>query len=232
MRLDKFLTHTGRATRSEAGRLVRQGAIAVDGICVKSAAVHIDPEVQTVTLFGQVVPYQTYTYLMLHKPAGYVSATDDPRQTTVLELLPPELRRIGLFPCGRLDRDTVGLLLLTNDGPLAHRLLSPKHHVEKTYAFTCAVPFSDICAMEAGVTLEDGYTTLPCRVVMTTPTEGQITVTEGKYHQIKRMFEAFDNRITSLCRITFGGIELDASLSRGDFRPLTQEEIQLLQSHT
>lgn len=232
MRIDKFLTHTGRATRTEAGRLLRQGAVTVDGVPVKSASAHIDPETQVVALHGQVIPYQVYTYLMLHKPDGYISATDDPRQKTVLELLPPELQRIGLFPCGRLDRDTVGLLILTNDGALSHRLLSPRHHVKKTYAFTCERPFSQVAQMEQGVTLEDGYVTLPCKVTMQAPTQGEITLTEGKYHQIKRMFEAFDNRITSLCRIRFGGIDLDPALPCGDYRPLTEAELALLRSHT
>ncbi len=231
MRLDKFLTHTGKVTRSEGSKLIRKGAVTVDGAVVKDPALHIDPDTQKITLSGALLTHEEFTYLMLNKHAGYVSATDDPRQTTVLELLPKELQRRNLFPCGRLDKDTVGLLILTNDGALAHRLLSPRHHVAKTYAFTCASPLTQIKEMEQGVTLEDGYRTLPCRLSLSSPTQGKITVTEGKYHQIKRMFEAFNNKITFLERREFASIPLDPSLARGEYRPLTEEEIAVLQAH-
>ncbi len=232
MRLDKFLTHTGKVTRSEGGKLIRRGAVTVDGEVCKDPAIHIDPDAQQITLCGELLTHAQFTYLMLNKPAGYVSATDDPRQTTVLELLPKELQRRNLFPCGRLDKDTVGLLLLTNDGALAHRLLSPRHHVTKTYAFHCASPLTAQAEMEQGVTLEDGYQTLPCKLTLSSPTQGTITVTEGKYHQIKRMFEAFDNKITYLERIAFASIPLDPNLERGQYRPLTETEIAILQAHT
>ncbi len=233
MRLDKFFVHTGRATRSEAVKLIRSGAVTVDGNPQRDPSVHIDPETQTVCLRAEIVPYQQYTYLMLNKPQGYISATDDPRQKTVLHLLSEQEQRLGLFPCGRLDKDTVGLLVLTNDGALAHRLLSPKHHVEKTYYFECesALTKADCAALETGVTLEDGYETLPCRIRMQGETKGEITITEGKFHQIKRMLEARANRITFLRRITFGSIPLDPDLQEGEYRPLSKEEIDLLQSH-
>ncbi len=233
MRLDKFFVHTGRATRSEAGKLIRAGAVCVDGQAARDPSAHIDPEVQTVTLRGEVIPYRLYTYLMLNKPQGYISATDDPRQLTVLELLSPQEKRMGLFPCGRLDKDTVGLLILTNDGDLAHRLLSPRHHVEKTYYFECeqVITPADCAKLEAGVTLEDGYETLPCRMELCSETSGNITLTEGKFHQIKRMMEAVDNRIVYLKRVRFGKIPLDERLAEGDYRPLTEAEIAILQAH-
>jgi 16S rRNA pseudouridine516 synthase len=233
MRLDKFFVHVGRATRSEATKLIRSGAVTVDGIPLRDPSAHIDPEAQCVCLRGELVPYRLYTYLMLNKPQGYISATDDPRQKTVLHLLSEQEQRLGLFPCGRLDKDTVGLLILTNDGALAHRLLSPKHHVEKTYSFECESPLHalDCAALEAGVTLEDGYQTLPCRIRMYSETKGEITITEGKFHQIKRMLQARENRITFLRRISFGNIALDPDLKEGEYRPLTKEEIDLLQSH-
>ncbi len=233
MRLDKFLVHVGYASRSEGAKLIRSGCVFVDGTVCKSPSDHIDPESQEISVRGEVLSYQRFTYLMLNKPAGYISATDDPRQKTVLELLPETQQRLGLFPCGRLDRDTVGLLILTNDGDLAHRLLSPKHHVAKSYFFHCSHPLlqREIERLEQGVTLEDGYQTLPCQVNMETPTQGIITVTEGKFHQIKRMLQACGNQITYLKRVTFGEIPLDASLEEGQWRPLTQSEIDQLQSH-
>ncbi len=233
MRLDKFFVHTGHASRSEAGKLIRAGAVCIDGTVARDPSLHIDPAAQTVTLRGEVIPYRLYTYLMLNKPQGYISATDDPRQQTVLELLSPQEKRMGLFPCGRLDKDTVGLLILTNDGDLAHRLLSPRHHVEKTYYFECerAIAPADCAKLEAGVTLEDGYETLPCRIELSGKTSGHITLTEGKFHQIKRMMEAVDNRIVYLKRVSFGKIPLDASLAEGDYRPLSETEIATLQAH-
>ena len=162
---------------------------------------------------------------MLNKPDGYVSATDDPNEKTVLDLVDPEDRRKGLFPCGRLDKNTLGLVILTNDGENAHRLLSPKHHVSKVYKFSAAKPLSqeDTEKLEKGVDI-GGYLTKPCKVTLTGENEGEITLTEGKYHQIKRMLEAVDNKITYLERISFGDIKLDTSLCRGEWRYLTPKE--------
>ena len=170
---------------------------------------------------------------MLNKPEGYVSATDDKSLPYVTELLPDELRRRELFPVGRLDRDTVGLMILTNNGQLAHSVLSPKHHVEKVYRFTAAEPLKEGAeeTFRDGVTLADGY---ECKSAILTldkgRTSGEIVLTEGKYHQIKRMIASTNNRVTSLERISFGGIALDTSLSRGEWRYLTDEEIALLES--
>jgi 16S rRNA pseudouridine516 synthase len=169
---------------------------------------------------------------MLNKPEGYVSATEDTLSPTVLTLLPEELQRIGLFPCGRLDKNTLGLMLLTNNGPLSHKLLSPKNHVAKKYRFTVKFPISenDVTALEAGVDI-GGYLTAPCKVEMTDEKNGYITLTEGRYHQIKLMAEAVHNQITYLERVTFGPIALDTSLERGQWRYLTAEEQEMLESH-
>ena len=233
MRLDKFLVSTGRISRSDAGRAARGGKITVNGIVEKKADRHIDPDKDVVTLCGERIVYRRYTYILLNKPSGYVSATEDGRDPTVLTLLPEDLQRIGLFPCGRLDKYTLGLMLLTNDGELSHKLLSPRHHVEKRYAYTCRLPLSkeDMEQLELGVELEDGYVTKPARMIAEAESQrGVIVLTEGKYHQIKRMFEAVGNKIETLERVTFGPISLDPALSRGEWRYLTDDEIALLQS--
>lgn len=225
MRLDRFLSEMGLATRTESAKAVRAGQITVNGTRPKTASIHIDPEKDRVIFQGRAVVYRRFTYLMLNKPDGYLSATEDSRDPTVLDLLPTELRRLELFPCGRLDKNTLGFLLLTNDGDLAHKLLSPRYHVEKTYRYECAVPLSeaDAGALEAGVDIGD-CVTKPAKVVRESDCVGTVTVTEGKFHQIKRMFEAVDNKIVGLERVSFGGIPLDPSLGRGEFRPLSDEE--------
>lgn len=226
MRIDKLLSELGLCSRKESALLVKQRALLLDGKPVTKASDPIDPATQTLTLKGEPVRYKRFFYVMLNKPEGYVSSTDDPGAPTVMELLPEQYRKAGLFPCGRLDRNTLGLMLLTNNGPLAHRLLSPKHHVEKTYAFFVKFPLSseDVAQLEKGVTLETGEQTRPCRLVLDSPTSGRITLTEGKYHQIKRMAKAVHNQITYLERIAFGPLTLDPALSRGEWRELTLEE--------
>jgi len=232
MRIDKLLSELGLCTRREAAKIAKSGGILIDGIPERDASRHIDPEKSRVTLLGREVVYQKYTYVMLNKPEGYVSATDDRSLPYVTELLPEELRRRELFPVGRLDRDTVGLMILTNNGPLAHSLLSPKHHVKKEYYFTSAEPLDREAeaAFKSGITLADGYECKPAELYLEeSRREGRIVLTEGKYHQIKRMIASRDNRVTALERISFGGIELDRSLSRGQWRYLTGEEIDLLE---
>lgn len=224
MRIDKLLTHEGIASRKEAGRLAKAGRITVNGVPVRSADGHIDPRKDKVCVNGVPVIFKEHIYIMLNKPAGYVSATEDGKLPTVLELLPENLQGRGLFPCGRLDKDTLGLMILTNDGDSAHRRLSPKHHAEKSYAFECKLPLEHLEELEKGATLEDGYVTLPSKIVKTGENSGVITLIEGKYHQIKRMFESVGNKITYLERITFAGIELDRTLERGQWRYLTAEE--------
>ena len=228
LRLDKYITENGLASRSDAGRSIRFGEVRVNGQPVRDPSFHIDPETDRVSYKGEEIIYRRFTYIMMNKPEGVLSATEDSRQTTVLDLLDKRLKRIGLFPCGRLDKDTVGLLILTNDGQLSHKLLSPRHHVPKTYRFETEKPLSRLDELEAGVTLEDGLVTKPCTVTPEGERRGTITITEGKFHQIKRMFEAVDNRITFLERIDFAGIPLDPNLPRGSWRYLTPEEESLI----
>ena len=232
MRLDKFISEMGLASRKEAAIAAKRGQLWVDGAPERDTSKHIDPDRQTVTFMGREVLYRRYTYVMLNKPEGYVSATEDSRLPVVTELLPEELRRQELFPVGRLDRDTVGLMILTNNGPLAHTLLSPKRHVEKEYIFECAepLPIGAEDSFEVGITLRDGYECKPSELHCEAGRmRGRIVLTEGKYHQIKRMIASFDNRVTYLERVKFGGIPLDVSLSRGEWRYLTDGEIKLLE---
>ena len=232
MRIDKFLSNMGVASRTEAARAARAGQISVNGQIVKRADVHIDPEADEVVFCGRPIGYRKFTYILMNKPDGVVSATEDGRDKTVIDLLPDELRRLELFPCGRLDKHTLGLILLTDDGPLAHRLLSPKHHVKKSYRFEAKSEISELQRkyLESGATLEDGYVTKPATVeLFENARSGIITLTEGKYHQIKRMLESVENKITYLERITFGPLSLDEGLKRGEWRYLTDEEIKKLE---
>ena len=234
MRIDKFLSNMGIASRTESSKAARQGGILVNGVAVKKADVHIDPEKDMITYCGRKIEYRKYTYILMNKPDGVVSATEDGRDRTVIDLLPEELQRLSLFPCGRLDKHTLGLVMLTDDGDLAHRLLSPKHHVKKKYRFESKFPLSDeeIKYLEKGATLEDGYVTKPSRIeLFEDKRSGYITLTEGKYHQIKRMLESVNNKITYLERITFGPLALDEKLARGEWRFLTQNEIDELEKH-
>ncbi len=234
MRLDKYLVATGCCTRSVAKKQVRAGAVLVNGRAVRSSDVNIDENADTVTYCGAVVAYRKYTYIMLNKPQGYVSATEDTREPTVLDLIPAEARARGMFPCGRLDKNTLGLMLLTDNGELAHRLLAPKSHVAKTYRFKSKFPVSaeDAARFENGLVLEDGYETKPAKIELDEQGDsGYITLVEGKYHQIKRMLEALDNKITYLERISFGPLTLDDGLARGEWRYLTEKEIEALEEH-
>ena len=227
MRIDKLISELGIASRAETKAAAKKGMLLVNGEAVRDTARHIDPERDEVVFCGRTVEYNRFVYVMLNKPEGYVSATEDSRLPVVTELLDAELQRRELFPVGRLDRDTVGLMILTNDGRLAHTVLSPRHHVEKKYRFTSAVPMREGVEerFRDGVTLADGY---ECKsaVIELDPDRmgGVITLTEGKYHQIKRMVASEDNRVTSLERISFAGIPLDSSLGRGEWRYLTDAE--------
>ena len=230
MRLDKLLSECGVASRKESARAVRAGQVSVNGLPARTADVQVDPDADRIVYCGREVLWRKFVYVMLNKPDGYVSATEDGRgERVVTELLPEEYRKRGLFPCGRLDKHTLGLMLLTDDGQLSHRLLSPKRHVTKSYAFHVKFPLSkeDITSLEGGVDI-GGYTTKPCTVALENEREGIITITEGKYHQIKLMMEAVHNQITYLERITFGPLSLDAALERGEWRELTAEEIEAL----
>lgn len=232
MRIDKYISELGIASRKESARVARSGGVTVNGEVVKDLSRHIDPDSAKVCYLGRELVYRKFTYVMLNKPAGYVSATEDSRLPVVTELLPPELRKMELFPVGRLDRDTVGLMILTNNGKLAHSLLSPRHHVEKEYYFTAAEPLSTLAEekFSRGVVLADGY---ECKSAVIEMAEGRlsgrITLTEGKYHQIKRMIASLDNRVVELERIRFADITLDTGLERGEWRYLTDREISSLE---
>ena len=232
MRIDRFLSEMGIATRSEAKAAARSGGVLVNSLPVRDLSKHINPEEDRVSYLGRVIEYRAFTYVMLNKPEGYVSATEDSRLPVVTELLPEELRRLSLFPVGRLDRDTTGLMILTNNGPLAHELLTPRHHVAKEYIFRADEPLpADVVErFSEGVVLADGYECKSAEIVLDADRcGGKITLTEGKYHQIKRMVAASGSHVISLERISFGGIPLDSSLSRGEWRMLTSEEISLLE---
>lgn len=230
-----MISGLGIASRREVATACRRGGVTVNGAVQKDASVHIDPEKDAVVYLGTPLSYRKYTYVMLNKPEGYISATEDGRYPVVTELLSAELQKIGLFPCGRLDKDTTGLMILTDDGELTHKLLSPRYHKAKVYAFTCrdVLDGEAEAAFEKGLRI-DGYTCLPARLVLDpSRTSGRITLTEGKYHQIKRMLECYhDNKITTLSRLSFGGVALDPALAAGQWRMLTEEEIKVLKSDT
>lgn len=231
MRIDKFLSEMGIATRKEAASAAKKGGVLINGVPQKDTSKHIDPDADEVVFLGRRIEYAKFRYIMLNKPEGYVSATEDGRDPTVLELLPAEYQKFNLFPCGRLDKNTLGLMLITDDGELSHRLLSPKRHVDKKYYFHSKFPISekDVSLLEEGVILDDGYETKPSKIeLLGDGNEGYITLIEGKYHQIKRMLDAVGNKITYLERVTFGPLSLDPSLGRGEWRILTNEEITAL----
>lgn len=225
MRIDKFFSELGIFSRKECAEKLKQGLICVNGQTVKKGDFKIDEEKDEVYLSGERIFYKKYAYILVNKPSGYVSATEDERDKTVIDLLPDNFKKLNLFPCGRLDKDTVGLVILTNDGISAHNALSPKRHVEKKYFFTVADEYSDedIFAIEKGITLLDGYTTKPCKIERVDSFNGYITLTEGKYHEIKRLFGARKNKIVFLERISFSDIKL-GDLERGQWRYLTDEE--------
>ena len=230
MRLDKLISDSAALTRKEAAASIRAGQAAVNGTTVREPDCKVEPGTDSVVFRGAPIVWRRFVYAMLNKPAGYVSATDDRSLPYVLELFPPEYRKRGLFPVGRLDRDTTGLLVMTDDGQTAHRCLSPRRHVTKVYSFTCLSPLPP----EAEKAFADGMTLggEVCLPAILSPDEsrtaGTVTLTEGKYHQIKRMFERLGNKITTLKRESFAGIPLDPSLAPGEWRELTKEETETL----
>ena len=234
MRIDKFLSVTGCCSRSDAKRAIRGKNVLVNGKVAVTADMHIDEEHDEIVFFGKPVTYRKYTYIMLNKPEGVVSATEDGRDRTVLDLLPQGVRNDRMFPCGRLDKNTLGLVLITDNGDLAHKLLAPKSHVSKMYRFKSKFPVSpeEALRFENRIVLDDGYVTLPAKIELDADgMSGVITLTEGKYHQIKRMLEAINNKITYLERISFGPLELGSDLALGSWRYLSEEEIKLLEDH-
>lgn len=232
-RIDKLLASTGRWSRKEVRELVRRGQVLAGGVPVARPEEKYDPAHTAFQVQGEPVDCVPYVYVMLHKPAGVLTATEDRRQRTVLELLPDHLRRRGLSPVGRLDKDTTGLLLLTDDGPLAHRLLSPRHHVDKVYLAQVEghIDQTDVDAMAAGMVLEDGLQCLPAGLEPVGDGSAcLVTLHEGKYHQVKRMLAARGKPVLALKRISMGPIRLDGGLEPGSWRYLTPQEREALKS--
>ncbi|MBR5152882.1 MAG: rRNA pseudouridine synthase [Clostridia bacterium] len=234
MRLDKYLADCGAGSRSEIKKMIHKGFVTVDGVPCPKPETQLNPETAVVTLHGITLQYKKYIYLLLNKPQGYVSATWDKKLPTVLDLVPEEYLHFEPFPVGRLDIDTEGLCLLTNDGALAHRLLSPKSHIPKTYEATVegVVTEKDTDAFRQGVTLDDGYLTKPAELeILKSDTISQIrlTIYEGKFHQVKRMFEAVGKKVIFLKRIAMHRLWLDESLESGELRELLPEELHLLE---
>lgn len=229
-RLDKILAATGRWSRKEAKSLIKMGRVWVNGAAAARPEDKV-PENAVVTVDGHVISRERFCYVMLHKPAGVISSTEDPRETTVLTLLPKELRRQGLAPVGRLDKDTEGLLLLTNDGQLAHRLLAPGKHVDKVYYAEVAGRLDDTDreAFETGIVLGDGTQCLPGKLEILEPGDAcLVTIQEGKYHQVKRMLASRGKPVEYLKRISMGPLTLDRTLPVGSWRMLTDEEREKL----
>lgn len=228
IRLDKFLTETGSLTRSQAKEAAKKGRILVNGEAEKKTDRKIDPEKDEIVLDGKRISYAAYEYYMLNKPKGVVSVTEDKKYPTVVQLI-QDRKRTDLFPAGRLDIDTEGLLLITNDGELTHNLLSPKKHVDKVYLaeFEGIFPEDGKEQFQAGLILEDGVKTMPAHIIVN-GNQARLTIREGKFHQVKRMFQAVGCQVTYLKRLSMGSLTLDENLKPGEYRPLTNEEIESL----
>ncbi len=228
MRLDKMVADCAAVTRSEARKLIKSGEVCVNGIPKTDIAVHVSED-DALTVNGTAYTYKKYIYLMLNKPQGYISATTDKSLKTVMDLIDPSYRRCKLFPAGRLDIDTTGFLLITNDGELAHRLLAPNKKTGKTYIVTSRLPVTEkmLALFESGVDIGECVTS-PARVERISPCETRLTIYEGKFHQIKRMFAVVGNEVTALRRIAYGSLYIDDKLKEGEYRALREDEIMLL----
>ena len=235
-RLDKVLGNLGYGSRKEIKQSARKGIIEVNGVIVKDSGAQVNPEVDKIFVNGEQIFYRKYIYIMMNKPDGVISATFDNRDETVIDLLEVEHQVFEPFPIGRLDKDTVGLLLLTNDGELNHRLIAPKWKVDKVYyaKIDAKVTEKDIKKFKEGITLDDGYTCKEAilEIIKAEDEESEImlTIQEGKFHQVKRMFEALDKNVTYLKRLEFGTLKLDEDLEEGEYRELTEEEVEILKS--
>ena len=235
MRLDKFIADCGMGSRKDVKALIRAGRVQVNDVVIKRDAAQVDEEKDCIRLDGQTLTYARFQYFMLHKPAGVVSATFDNRFQTVIDLVPEQYRYFDLFPVGRLDIDTTGLLILTNDGALAHRLTSPRHHAEKTYFARVdgLVDKTDVSAFQEGIRLDDGYVCKPADLKILSAaleSEVELRIHEGKFHQVKRMFEAVGKKVLVLKRLSMGGVVLDQALQEGEMRLLTAPELEQLKS--
>ena len=233
MRIDKLLSNSGFGSRKEVKILLKSKAVEVNGETVRDPKFHVDEKTDEISVAGEPVVYREFIYLMMNKPQGVISATEDRFDETVIDLLTEDEQRFEPFPVGRLDKDTEGLLLITNDGKLAHELLSPKKHVDKTYYARIDSPVTDedIEAFKQGVTLDDGYETKPAQLhILRSGEESEIelTITEGKFHQVKRMFESVNKQVVFLKRLSMGTLLLDKTLALGEYRELTEEELTKL----
>lgn len=228
MRLDKFLCEMNIGTRSQVKDFIRKGLISINGNIAKKPEEKVNPNEDCITFKGEVLKYQQFYYYMLNKPQGVVSATKDNHDKTVLDLIKTD--RKDIFPVGRLDKDTEGLLLLTNDGELAHNMLSPKKHVDKTYLVTIKKELlaEEIFSLEQGVDIGDDKPTAPARVEVLDAAHIHLTIREGRFHQVKRMLKAVDNEVLALKRISFGPLALDEALLPGESRELTAQEVALI----
>lgn len=233
-RLDKLIALNCNVSRKDARKLIKDAAVTVNGRVVLRAEELVDAEIDDIGVKGYNFTAKEHVYIMLNKPQGVISATTDPAKKTVIDIIPESLKRRSLFPAGRLDRDTVGLLVITDDGAFAHKIMSPAHHVFKTYEATLSFPIdeNDVAKLESGITLGDGTECLPAKVKPFTTVEGlpaaEIKIREGKYHQVKRMFHALGNNVEHLRRIQIGSLKLDESLAEGECRELTGEELELV----
>jgi len=226
MRLDKFLAHAGCGTRKDVKKYIHLGVVLVNDVPVRKIDMSVDEVNDKISINGKTIEYINKIYIMINKPDGVISASTDSSQETVVDLV-PEYKHLGIFPIGRLDKDTVGLLILSNDGDLAHRLLSPTKHVEKEYYVEVNHPIDDklVNYFAYGVVLEDGYKSKGAKLFEINKNKCHVILTEGKYHQIKRMFKMFDYEVTFLERIRFKNIILDSKLNRGEYRLLSSSEI-------
>ena len=234
MRLDKLLSNSGKGSRKDIKQILKSGTVTVNGKVVTDGATQVDENKDTIIIGKDSVIYRKYIYLMLNKPQGYISAVYDKKLPVVTELVPDKYRHFEVFPVGRLDIDTEGLLVLTNDGDLCHRVLSPKYHVDKTYFVRCLSPLSaeDSAAFKDGITLDDGYRTMSAALCIDSanPNECTLTIQEGKFHQVKRMMEAVGNKVVYLKRLSMGRLRLDKNLALGGIRELTPDEVKMLET--
>lgn len=236
-RLDKLISSQGAYTRKQAQQLIRDGMVKVDGTIVRDRGFHIDPDVNKVMVGGKDFGVEQFVYIMLNKPTGVVSATNDKSQKTVIDLVPDEFRKRNLFPAGRLDMTTTGFVLITDDGDFAHRILSPKNHIEKTYEARLAEKVTDeqLRTVADGIVLKDGTECLPAKLRILEEGDNplvEIKICEGKYHQIKRMFAAAGNGVIELKRVKMGELPLDETLPEGQCRKLSADEVALIEKRS
>ncbi|MBU3173604.1 16S rRNA pseudouridine(516) synthase [Clostridium estertheticum] len=233
-RIDKILSNLGHGTRKEVKALLKKKKVEVDGVIATDSAMKVDPEKAVIKVSGDEINYRKYIYLVMNKPSGVVSATVDRNDETVIDLIDEQYRAFKPFPIGRLDKDTVGLLLITNDGELNHKLIAPKNHVDKGYyaEINKFIDASDINTFKKGVVIDDGYKCMPAELEVLTANENgsevMVTIQEGKFHQVKRMFESVNKNVMFLRRVSFGPLKLDEDLVEGQCRELSEDEINLL----